>query len=296
MTMQRQQPVSYDFKRANKLSHLHMRSLLRISEKVSRQLGNQLTQKLDTYTSGSPGTVQLKTYEELSQQLCPLAVVIVCSFPPLKGEFQLIVSNLLVQGCTERLLGGDDIPHEEKELTDIDKVLIRQLAEEWLDLYADAISLIAPLKAQFQEINLAHDYNFPVHQRERVMVLETKIQLGQLDGSMELILPSNALEELLPFLTTPEQQRPQTEADMRARQLIESGIYETDLTVQAVLGRCELDVRDLLALQQGDVLRLSTSIDELIPVYVDQKLLYKGQVGLHRGKRAVQIVAQEDHR
>ncbi|WP_165775494.1 flagellar motor switch protein FliM [Chryseomicrobium excrementi] len=294
--MQRQQPVSYDFKRANKLSHLHMRSLLRISEKVSRQLGNQLTQKLDTYTSGSPGTVQLKTYEELSQQLCPLAVVIVCSFPPLKGEFQLIVSNLLVQGCTERLLGGDDIPHEEKELTDIDKVLIRQLAEEWLDLYADAISLIAPLKAQFQEINLAHDYNFPVHQRERVMVLETKIQLGQLDGSMELILPSNALEELLPFLTTPEQQRPQTEADMRARQLIESGIYETDLTVQAVLGRCELDVRDLLALQQGDVLRLSTSIDELIPVYVDQKLLYKGQVGLHRGKRAVQIVAQEDHR
>lgn len=296
MTVQRQQPVSYDFKRANKLSHLHMRSLLRISEKVSRQLGNQLTQKLDTYTSGSPGSVQLKTYEELSQQLCPLAVVIICSFPPLKGEFQLIVSNLLVQGCTERLLGGDDVPHEEKELTDIDKVLIRQLAEEWLALYADAISLIAPLEGQFQEINLAHDYNFPVHQRERVMVLETKIQLGQLEGSMELILPSNALEELLPFLTTPEQQRPQTEADIRARQLLESGIYETDLTVQAILGRCELDVRDLLALQQGDVLRLSTAIDELIPVYVDQKLMYKGQVGLHHGKRSVQVIEQEDRR
>lgn len=294
--MQRQQPVSYDFKRANKLSHLHMRSLLRISEKVSRQLGNQLTQKLDTYTSGSPGTVQLKTYEELSQQLCPLAVVITCSFPPLKGEFQLVVSNLLVQGCTERLLGGDEVPQAEKELTDIDKVLIRQLAEEWLALYADAISVIAPLETQFQEINLAHDYNFPVHQRERVMVLETKIQLGQLEGSMELIMPSNAMEELLPFLTTPEQQRPQSEADIRARQMLESGIYETDLTVQAVLGRCELDVRDLLALQQGDVLRLSTAIDELIPVFVDQKLLYRGQVGLHRGKRAVQVVEQEDRR
>lgn len=294
--MQRQQPVSYDFKRANKLSHIHMRSLLRISEKVSRQLGNQLTQKLDTYTSGSPGTVQLKTYEELSQQLCPLAVVITCSFPPLKGEFQLVVSNLLVQGCTERLLGGDEVPQAEKELTDIDKVLIRQLAEEWLALYADAISVIAPLETQFQEINLAHDYNFPVHQRERVMVLETKIQLGQLEGSMELIMPSNAMEELLPFLTTPEQQRPQSEADIRARQMLESGIYETDLTVQAVLGRCELDVRDLLALQQGDVLRLSTAIDELIPVFVDQKLLYRGQVGLHRGKRAVQVVEQEDRR
>ncbi|WP_165767477.1 flagellar motor switch protein FliM [Tetzosporium hominis] len=294
--MQRQQPVSYDFKRANKLSHLHMRSLLRISEKVSRQLGNQLTQKLDTYTNGSPGTIQLKTYEDISQQLCPLAVVIICSFPPLKGEFQLVVSNLLVQGCTERLLGGDEIPIEEKELTEIDKVLIRQLAEEWLALYADAIALITPLKAQFQEINLAHDYNFPVHQRERVMLVETKIQLGQIEGSMELVVPSSAIEELVPFLTAPEQQRPQTDADARARQLLETGIYETDLTVQAVLGRCELDVRDLLALQQGDVLRLSTAIDELIPVYVDQKLLYKGQVGLHRGKRAVQVVEQEDRR
>jgi len=291
---QRQEPVSYDFRRASKLSQGHVRSFLRVSEKVSRQLGNQLTAKLDKFITGSPGKIRQVSYEELSQQVSPLAVVMTSQFPPLKGEFQLIISNQIIHGCTELLLGGQEMPTEEKILTDIDKILVRQLAEEWLPLYGEAFSSLVPLSTKLERLELAQDFSFPLPLHDRVMVIETVIHMGTAKGSIELVIPATVFEELIPYLSLSEGAvRLEDETAIHTRQLLETGIFETDLTIQALLGECTLDVKDLLSLQTGDVLRLSTSIDELVPIYIDQKLVYKGQIGLHRGKRAVQIVEQE---
>lgn len=294
---QRQEPISYDFRRASKLSPGHVRSFLRVSEKVSRQLGNQLSLRLDKFTTGFPGSIRQESYEDFTQNLSPLAIVITATFPPLKGEFQLIVSNRLIHACTEFLLGGHEVPLAEKLLTEIDRVLIGQLAEEWLQLYADSFSFLTPISAQLERIELAQDFNFPIHLRERVIIVESLIQMGALEESVELVIPVTALEELVPYLSLSETPLSQNEESTPAsRELLQSGVYDTDLTLQAVLGECTLDLRDLLSLQTGDTLRLSTAIDDFIPIYIDQKVVYKGQVGLHRGKRAIQIVEQEDAR
>ena len=291
----RSDAANYDFRRASKLSQLHVRSFLRVNEKVSRLIGNQLTAKLDKFTTAAPSSIRQMTYEELSLTTDPLTVVIICSFPPLRGDFQLIISNQLIHSCIERLLGGDLGETEEKELTEIDKVLLKQLAVEWLDLYAESISAILPVESKLHRIELTQDYNFPLHVREKVVLLDTEVQLLTTSGLFELAMPNSAMESLVPRLTASEKKaQKEDEESLQARKQIEAGIRRTELEVRAVLGHCDLDVRDFLTLQQGDVLRLSTAFDEPIDVYVDQKKMYHAQMGTHRGKRAIQILGQEE--
>lgn len=292
----RSDAASYDFRRASKLSQLHVRSFLRVNEKVSRLIGNQLTAKLDKFTTAAPNSIRQMSYEELTQSMDPLTVVIICSFPPLRGDFHLIVSNTLIHSCIERMLGGDLGETEEKELTEIDKVLLKQLATEWLELYGESISAILPVETKLHRIELAQDYNFPLHVREKVVVLDTEVQLMTLSGLFELAMPASAMETLVPRLNASEKYaKKEDEESVRARKQLEAGIQQTELEVRALLGHCELDVKDFLTLQQGDVLRLSTAYDEPIDVYVDQKKMYSAQMGIHRGKRAIQIIEQEEH-
>ncbi|MFC4355258.1 flagellar motor switch protein FliM [Chryseomicrobium palamuruense] len=291
----RSDAASYDFRRASKLSQLHVRSFLRVNEKVSRLIGNQLTGKLDKFTTAAPSSIRQMTYEELSLSTDPLTVVVICSFPPLRGDFQLIISNKLIHSCIERLLGGDLGETDEKELTEIDKVLLKQLADEWLALYAESLSAILPVDTKLHRIELAQDYNFPLHVREKVVVLDTEVQLMSTSGLFELVVPNSAMESIVPRLTASEKiARKEDEESVQVRKMVESGIQQTELEVRAVLGHCDLDVRDFLTLQQGDVLRLSTAYDEPIEVYVDQKKMYSAQMGTHRGKRAIQILEQEE--
>jgi len=46
---------------------------------------------------------------------------------------------------------------------------------------------------------------------------------------------------------------------------------------------------DILGLQVGDVLRLSSAADDIVTVSVDSKERFKGEIGLRRFRKSIQI-------
>ena len=59
--------------------------------------------------------------------------------------------------------------------------------------------------------------------------------------------------------------------------------------IQAMLGKAELTLREILELQKGDVVRLSNAANDIVALSVDGKDRFRGQIGLRRFRKSIQI-------
>lgn len=88
-----------------------------------------------------------------------------------------------------------------------------------------------------------------------------------------------AVDEEAP-LAPAEQDMDRTAADLEA-------MFDVPVQVSAVLGRCKMDVGDLLRLGPGTVLELDRKVGEAIDIYVNNRLVARGEVVLVEEKLGV---------
>jgi len=55
-------------------------------------------------------------------------------------------------------------------------------------------------------------------------------------------------------------------------------VYDVPVNIQAVLGRSNLDVASLLRLARGSVIELDRKVGEAIDIYVNNRLVARGEV------------------
>lgn len=55
-------------------------------------------------------------------------------------------------------------------------------------------------------------------------------------------------------------------------------VYDVPVNIQAVLGRSNLDVASLLRLSRGSVIELDRKVGEAIDIYVNNRLVARGEV------------------
>jgi len=80
-------------------------------------------------------------------------------------------------------------------------------------------------------------------------------------------LPLNELEQQ----ATNSESRPQTAKDLEA-------VYDIPVQVSAVLGRATMQVSQLLKLGRGAVVELDRKVGEAIDIYVNNRLVARGEV------------------
>lgn len=67
--------------------------------------------------------------------------------------------------------------------------------------------------------------------------------------------------------------QPRTAADLEA-------VFDVPVKVSAVLGQARMQISDLLQLNQGTVLELDRKVGEAIDIYVNDRLVARGEVVL----------------
>jgi len=75
-------------------------------------------------------------------------------------------------------------------------------------------------------------------------------------------------------------------------------IYDIPVNVSAILGRTFMDVGDLLKLEEGNVLELDRKVGESIDIFVNNRLIARGEVVLieeRLGITMTEIVKGETH-
>src|SRR5580700_1527931 len=101
---------------------------------------------------------------------------------------------------------------------------------------------------------------------------DSKIPLPNLEGTEMPLEPTIAME--------PDGPTTRIAADLEA-------VFDVPVQVSAVLGRARMDIGDLLKLGPGTVLELDRKVGEAIDIYVNNRLVARGEVVLVEEKLGV---------
>lgn len=78
------------------------------------------------------------------------------------------------------------------------------------------------------------------------------------------------------FQPTPEASTPPDGLERSAADL--AAVYDVPVHIQAVLGRANVEVASLLRLNRGSVIELDRKVGEPIDIYVNNRLVARGEV------------------
>ena len=117
---------------------------------------------------------------------------------------------------------------------------------------------------------------------ENTEVTSQSLELEDLED--ETIAMENLEENTMEV--TPGEEETHTAAELEA-------VFDVPVNVQAVLGRAHLEVSQLLKLAPGAVIELDRKIGEAIDIYVNNRLVARGEVVLvdeHMGVTMTEII------
>jgi len=93
------------------------------------------------------------------------------------------------------------------------------------------------------------------------------------DFSQQEKPPSTDTGEPVPVAESADEDEARTAADLEA-------VFDVPVNITAVLGRTNIEVADLLKLDNGDVVELDRKVGEAIDIFVNNRLVARGEVVL----------------
>lgn len=289
---------NYDFRHPSKFSREHVQTLQAVHEMFARLLSTQLTTQMRLPVQIEVMSVDQLTYDEFMRSITNPTVVMIYSMSPLNGNILFEFTPGTAISIIERLLGGPGkMPPKARELTDIEQTLMSSvfnkgmssLKEAWKNLLPDLQPMLQTLETnpRFVQVSGAGD---------SVLVLSFEIRLGESTGSMRLCLPYPTVETLLPqlnrqlFISGQKRKEEAQQNSLEVRRQLE----HIELRLALLLGETEIQMRDLLALEVGDVLTLQTAIQAELPLQVEHETKFLARPGTIGRKLAAQITQTLD--
>ena len=128
-----------------------------------------------------------------------------------------------------------------------------------------------------------------VAQNEIVVMVVMEIIIGQSSGMMNICYPVIALEPVLPKLASRDLMLNETSTKKSRNTELHVLLGGAKVGIEAVLGNAELTLRDVLELQSGDIVRLTSPADDIVTLCIDGKDRFRGRIGLRRFRKSILI-------
>jgi flagellar motor switch protein FliM len=106
---------------------------------------------------------------------------------------------------------------------------------------------------------------------------------------MSICFPYMLLESVIPNLSGESWMSSQSTTTTETRSMLESELEDLTLPLSVLIGQTKLTIRDLLQLQQNDVLVLEKPVESDLIVQVGGKTKMGGKSGMVGRKKAVKV-------
>jgi len=283
--------LPYDFRRPNRVSKDQLRILQTLHEDFAKRLNPSLSAYLRSLVEVKLTSIEPITYAEFLAWVVAPSCLGIFNLKPLRGEAVITIDPYLVFSILDRLLGGPGRPSiPVRELTQIERAIIRKVIERYLVEFQQAWSRIGTFQASFLNLETNPQLVQIVPPNELVIVVAFEMKMGETSGAVHLVLPVALLEPILPKLTTSRWFASiHGESSKEASSGVEAELLKVRLRLRAVLGEIPVRVRELALLQEGDTLRLNAGPESPAVVEVEGLPKFLAKPGLVKGKRAVKI-------
>lgn len=287
---------TYDFRRPNKFSKEHLRTLHVLHESYARLITNFLSGLLHAQIAVEVASVGQFTYEEFTRSVVTPTLLTMFKYDTNKATAVLETNPHFFMPLIDLQLGGiGEMPAKLREPTDIELSVARKIIERILN----QLSVVWKDIIQGTPIIVSMETNPHLHQQlspnDIVMVITFSTIVGEENrGLINLCLPFNFLEPVLSKFSVNQFSQMYHEQEQEDVIALEHWLKSSDVEMNVNVGCGRVTVKEFLELQEGDVLVLDRQQAQDLDLYVQDQLKFKVQAGTMGQKLAVQVVSMAE--
>jgi len=289
----------YDFKRPDKFSKDHLRSMQLLFDNFSRLLTSYFSGLFRMTIQANVSSVDQITYEEFAKGLpnpCSVAVI----------EWKSLPSNMLVNfspkvalPMVDRLCGGPgNTSVVSRTLTEIESAVLKRVAQTMSDILSDTLEEFNISKHELLVSSIEVNPLFiqqVMAPNDIVLSIIVRMKFGAQSGNIEFCLPFTLLEPILPALSMRKWFSKRNEKGSEAEDAaVSKALEEVEVPVSCRLCGRSLSMQELVSLRAGDVIELAVSKNDYATLYVLGKPKFKVKVGRVGKRLSAMIVALVD--
>jgi len=296
---------SFDFrfnKRLDKFSVNQLQTLRTLHDNFTRLLNNSLSVYLRTRVEATIVSIEQISYGDFIASIGIPSILSIYSMDPLPGSGIVQVDLNLVFSIIDRLLGGPGwYPQKLRDLTDIERTLMQRFMARMLNSYRESWNYLLTLSLKIEALDSNPQFIPRIIPLDQIVAFVTcELKVGDMSGVMNFCLPYQVLQSIGPQLSDFQWSpsvvagRGMTEEDIAQ---LARNVERAPVDVRVELGKTVVSLRDLIALQPGDLLLFDKSVNEPLAATVNDREKFKVFPGVNRDRLAVcvsQIVENEE--
>ncbi len=279
----------YDFASQDRIVRGRLPTLEMINERFARyfrtSLFNMLRRSADISVSG----LQMLKFSEFVHSLFVPTSLNLVKVAPLRGKGLCVLDPKLVFSVVDNFFGGSGRFHtkiEGRDFTPTETRVIQMLLEVAFKDLKLAWEPVLDIEFSYLGSEVNPQFANIVSPSEVVVVTTFNVDLEAGNGDFYICLPYAMLEPLRELLDAGVQSD-RGERDERWEQAMKEEVMRAELELSSVLGEATLSLRQLAALQVGDIIPLD--VEDLLELRAEDVPVCRGALGTANGNYAIKI-------
>ncbi len=289
-------PFDFRFnKKTDKFSNHQLQTLRTLHDNFTRLLNNALSLYLRTRVDASIVSIEQISYGDFVASIGTPSILSIYSMDPLPGSGIVQVDLNLAFSIIDRLLGGPGwFPAKLRDFTDIERTLMQRFMARMLNSYRESWNYLLTLSLKIEALDSNPQFIPRIIPLDQIVAFVTcELKVGDKSGTMNFCLPYLVLQsigaQLSDFQWSPSviSGRGMTEDDIA--QLVRN-VERAEVEFEVELGRTIVSLRDLIALQVGDIVQFDELTSLPLTARINDHERFKVYAGTNRDRLTVQIV------
>ncbi len=284
--------VPFDFRLPNRISKYQLRTIRNIHENFSENFSSFLVTKLQSVVNIELTSIDQLYYSEyvlsVSNPACLYTFEI--KDTDIKGIVEL--STEFAFSLIDRLLGGNGKGRKESNvITVIEQKVLMVIIENVMKELTNTWNTVENLVFAVSKFESDIDFAQITSANESVLLVNYEVMIDDEPFMMNICYATFAFEKILSKLTNKSLSsiRPTRYKGGTAKDIMSYYLKNTELNVEAELGRVNLTFKDIENLRKGDIIQLNKNISDEVLVRVENKPILMGRIGEVNGHKAVKI-------
>jgi len=283
--------VQYDLANQDRIIRGRMPTLDIIHDRFIRLFRVTLSNALRKMANLSVNSTGPLKFSEFMNSLPLPSCLNILRLDPLRGAAVMVIESKLLYALVDSFFGGNDVPYtkiEGKDFTQIEIKIARRVVLSAIDDLEKAWEPVYPLKIGYSRTEINPQFVAVVPPSDVVIATTFDVELEKVSGTIKIVIPYSTLEPIKSKLSVGFQSE-QLEVDFIWINRVKEQIMQTTANIVVKLGEANIQVRDLMNLEVGDIIQLDTDATMPLNVMVEGIPKFKGIPGLLRGNRALRI-------